>query len=123
MTGVRYTADDISKLKPFFRDQITRATDRTTVPTTHMEPSIGCKPLGTNENTPLDTPVYIVFTHYRHRLADEDGISDKACLDGLVRAGFLHDDRQAWVKGINHHQKQISLKEDEYTVIEMYKEP
>ena len=53
----------------------------------------------------------------RHRLADADGISAKALIDGLVLANVLEDDSTKFVKWVTYSQEKISKKEDEETII------
>lgn len=62
----------------------------------------------------FDSPVRIIFTHYRKRLADLDNLSTKAVLDGIVSAGFLTDDSPQQVAEITHRQIKSA---DEKTVV------
>jgi len=64
----------------------------------------------------FNTPVCITFVSYRKRLCDPDGISYKAAIDGLVKAGVLADDSPKEVKEIKFRQIQSS---EEKTVIEV----
>ena len=59
----------------------------------------------------FDTPVRITFTHVRKKLADIDGISVKAAIDGLVAIGILADDSPAWVQEVRHRQTKGSVEE------------
>ena len=65
----------------------------------------------------FDTPVRISFTHYRHTLADPDGLSVKAAVDTLVRSGILKDDSTKEVEEVSHRQVKIDKQEAERTVI------
>jgi len=53
----------------------------------------------------------------RGRLADSDGISAKAAIDGLVAGGILGDDSPAWVESVTYSQE---LSEIEETIIEVW---
>lgn len=63
--------------------------------------------------------VDIAFTHYRHKLCDPDGHCVKYWIDGIVKAGLLHDDSAKEVRKISHEQFQIDSWEQERTVIEL----
>lgn len=56
---------------------------------------------------------------YRHRLADADGISAKAAIDGLIHAGILRDDSPEFVKEVSYSQVKVSGKEMERTEIQI----
>ena len=84
-----------------------------------MEPAIRDEPMAKNETPQVVTPCCIHLRSYRHRLADSDGISGKAAIDGLVHAGILPDDSTKYVKEVRYSQEKISTKEKEYTVIEI----
>ncbi len=59
----------------------------------------------------------ILVHSYRHRLADADGISAKAAIDGLILSGVLKDDSPKYVKEVRYRQTKISTKEPESTVV------
>ena len=52
----------------------------------------------------------------RTRLADPDGVSAKAVIDGLAKAGILRDDSAKYVKEVSYSQEHS--KEDE-TIIDI----
>ena len=64
-----------------------------------------------------DPQVRVVFDHYRHRLADPDGLSGKAALDAVVRAGLLEDDSAKFVAEVTHRQHRIAREFPERTTI------
>ena len=64
----------------------------------------------------FDTQVCIYVTHYRHRLADPDGISVKAAIDGLVKVGILRDDSCKEIKEVRSRQVKIPKSQTEKTV-------
>ena len=73
--------------------------------------------MATKKDKRLNTPCGIHIHSKRHRMADADGISAKACIDGLVLAGVLEDDSTKFVKWVTYSQEKISKKEDEETII------
>ena len=75
------------------------------LPATDMEPDIGNAPLGEEEIKRFNTPVRIHIHSKRKRLADCDGISGKAALDGLVACRLLWDDSTEYVKEVTHSQE------------------
>lgn len=62
-------------------------------------------PLGADEAAPFTAPVRVTFHHTRKRLADVDGLSGKAVLDGIVAAGILADDSAKQVTQVTHCQE------------------
>ena len=65
-------------------------------------------------------PRYSIHIHSkRKRLADPDGISAKAAIDGIVRAGLLPDDSHDYIKEITFSQEKSQTNE---TIIEIYEE-
>ena len=65
----------------------------------------------------FDSQVYILVHSYRHRLADPDGVSAKAAIDGIVRVGILPNDTAKQVSEVRFKQTKIPTKEKEKTVI------
>lgn len=90
--------------------------NRTTVSTSNVEQNTGYEPLGKKEIKGFDSLVTITVTSYRKLKHDPDGISVKAVLDGLVRAGILADDSTKYVKEVR--LKSIKSKEEK-TIIEI----
>lgn len=65
----------------------------------------------------FDQRVRITITSYRRRLADPDGISGKAAIDGCVEAGILRDDSAKWVESVSFRQIKVAADQDEKTEI------
>jgi len=61
-------------------------------------------PDGANGDAAFDSPVRVTFYHTRGRLADVDGLSGKAAIDGLVAAKILTDDSAKQVTEVRHCQ-------------------
>jgi|TARA_Y100000310_G_scaffold37766_1_gene35413 hypothetical protein len=91
--------------------------NKTTDPATNMEPNIGNAPLGKKEITRHDSRICIHVHSIRKRLADTDGISAKAVLDGIVKAGLLKDDTTEFIKEITYSQEKGTPEE---TIISAY---
>jgi len=77
--------------------------------------------LGKKKVEGLSSSCNIYVFSRRHRLADVDGISAKAVLDGIVRRGLLPDDTTKEVKGIFFTQEKIGKHEEEETIITIKK--
>ena len=93
-----------------------------TFPFTDLEPYFSDASLGAKEIKRLDSRVSVHVHSLRHRLADPDGISAKAVIDGIVKAGILTDDTSKQIKEVSFSQKKISKKQAEITVIEIKSE-
>ena len=65
----------------------------------------------------FNSPVSIHVHSRRYRLADADGLSAKAVIDGFVIANLLIDDSPKYVESVTYSQEKISKKEDEETII------
>lgn len=61
--------------------------------------------MGENAITPPHPPYDITVHSIRRKSADIDGISAKAAIDGLIKAGILGDDNQEWVGSIRYTQE------------------
>ena len=86
----------------------------------NVEQITSSRKVGKKENKGLDTSVRLRIISYRWRLADADGISAKAAIDGIVQKGVLKDDSTQFVKEVSYEQIKILHKEAERTVIEIW---
>ena len=84
---------------------------------TDMEQTTRNEQMGAQKIKRLDTPCRLHIRSYRHRLADADGISAKAAIDGLVHAGVLSDDSTKEVTEVSYSQEKIPKAEQEKTII------
>jgi hypothetical protein len=75
------------------------------------EPVAACK------GAAFDSRVDIEIVSYRSRLADADGISAKAAIDGLVAAGILRDDSAKEISEVRYRQVKVKNEADEKTEI------
>ncbi len=81
-----------------------------------MESIIRNAQVGKAEGDKLDKRVCIHIHSRRRRLADPDGISAKAAIDGLAEGGILIDDSAKYVKEVSFSQEK---SETEETVIDI----
>lgn len=90
--------------------------NRTALPTTDLEPDACHESLAEEEIKGFTSQVTIRVISYRKANHDPDGISVKAVLDGIVRAGILADDSTKQVKEITFESKK---SKEEKTIIEI----
>lgn len=83
-----------------------------------MEQDTGNGNMGTEGFTGFSTPCRVHFHSVRNRLADSDGISGKAVIDGLVHAGVFTDDTTKQVTETTHSQEKKRGKEYTEVTIE-----
>jgi hypothetical protein len=86
------------------------------VPVAHLESNSGNEPSGAYEAEEVDSPVCINIHSIRRRLADPDGISGKAAIDGIVNAGLLPDDKAKIVKAVTFSQEQGRIEKTIITI-------
>jgi len=95
--------------------------DSAAFPFTNLESGNSDAPLAEEKTSGSNPPYRIHFHSLRHRLADSDGISGKAALDGLVKAGIFPDDSAKYVKSVTHSQEKTKGPEvTEITITEDY---
>ena len=82
-----------------------------------MEPDFRFEQMAKKKIARLDTCCRLHVHSRRYRLADADGLSAKAVIDGLVHAGVLQDDSPQYVKSVTQTQEKITKKETEETII------
>ena len=93
--------------------------NRTAGADANVEPDSTDAALRANEAPAFTAPVRVHVHHTRKRLADLDGLSVKAVLDGVVAAGLLADDSAKQITSITHSQ---SKGEPETTVVTITEE-
>jgi len=64
----------------------------------------------------LNNSVDIHIHSIRKRLADPDGISGKAAIDGIVKCGVLKDDSVKFVKEVRYSQEKGEPEETIITI-------
>ena len=95
--------------------------NRTTVQAPDVERITGNGTLAAKTDKRLDPPCRIHVHSIRKRLADADGVSGKAAIDGLVLGGVLEDDSTEFVKEVSYSQEKAGKGEDERTIIEIWR--
>jgi len=70
-----------------------------------------------DESTAPFTRASIEVVSYRTRLADADGISAKAAIDGIVMCGILRDDSPKEVSEVRYRQVKVKNESEEKTEI------
>jgi hypothetical protein len=91
--------------------------NRVAVQAAHMESHSRNEPVETGQAQQITPPCNIHVHSRRHGLADADGISFKATLDGIVAAKILPDDNAQVVKEVTYSQEKIGRYEQEETII------
>jgi len=93
---------------------------RPAVPAADMECPACRPPVAPTLHPQVDSPCRIRVLCKRHRLADPDGISIKAVLDGLVLAGILSgDSAKEIIESPVVRQVHIERDEREETIVEI----
>jgi hypothetical protein len=85
--------------------------------TSDVELPASCQSLAASKGAAFVAQVDITIVHYRSRLADPDGISIKAAIDGLVMCGILKDDSAKEVREIRQRQVKVKNADEEKTEI------
>lgn len=88
--------------------------DNFTNTSSHVEQNTGNASNEQKNTAGFTSPCRIHFHHIRKRLADIDGVSGKAVIDGLVHEKILQDDSPKYVKEVTHSQEK---GEPEMTII------
>lgn len=88
-----------------------------TLPPPNVEPHPSNAPLAEEEATGPDSRASILVHSRRRRLTDPDGVSAKAAIDSLVKAGILVDDSALYVREVRYSQEKIKKGDEEETII------
>jgi len=83
----------------------------------NVERLVGDGPLEAEERSGLLTPCRIHIHCVRKRLADADGISGKAVIDGLVHAKILPDDSTKYVEKFFSQSQEKGNAEVSYIIL------
>ncbi|HDY87976.1 MAG TPA: hypothetical protein ENH82_07685 [bacterium] len=85
----------------------------------NVEQNIGDELLGKKKAPRFTAPVRIAVCSTRGRLADTDGLSIKAVLDGIVKANILADDTPKEIKEIRFSQEKGRPEKTVITITEI----
>ena len=111
--GLRWTEDDFKR----YAEQHKIRKVRISVPPAYMEPDSSNEPVAKKGSKGLDSRCCIDVVSYRHRLADADGISAKALIDGLIHSQILPNDSPEYVQEVRFSQVKIPKTEMEFTEV------
>jgi len=90
--------------------------DNTTAAAADMESNFSHEPLGQEKITRFTSPVRCHIHSIRKRLADVDGISGKAILDGIVKTGLLKSDTTEQIVEVTYSQEKGETEETIITI-------
>jgi hypothetical protein len=93
--------------------------DRASDSASNVEQAARDEPIQTGRHPTFDSRVDIRVVSYRTRLADADGLSAKAAIDGLVHAGVIRDDSTKEVREVSYSQVKVKNKNEEKTLIQI----
>lgn len=96
-----------------------KANHNSSIPIADMEQDLADDAVGKERYAKFNTPVRIHIHSVRRRLADTDGLSAKATIDGLVHAKILKDDSPKEVKEVTYSQEKTKGKEETIITIEV----
>jgi hypothetical protein len=85
--------------------------------TADVELPVGRESVAAGKGAAFDSRVSVEVVSYRSRLADADGISAKAAIDGLVMCGILADDTTKEISEVRYRQVKVKNASDEKTEI------
>lgn len=88
--------------------------DRASNTNADLEQVVSHESLAAKASARFDSPVCIHIHSVRKRLADPDGVSAKAAIDGIVKEGVLVDDSAKYVEEVSYSQEK---GKDEKTII------
>jgi Holliday junction resolvase RusA-like endonuclease len=88
-----------------------------TLPLAALEQNFSHERMGKKKTKGLDTRVNIYVRSYRKAKHDPDGVSAKATIDGLVKAGVLADDSTNEVRKVTFESVKVKEYEEERTEI------
>lgn len=112
MSGIRLTEEEYADLLARQRARY----NRPAVPVADVECNSGNESTAADD-TKKDHPRFRIHVHSkRRRLADPDGISIKAAIDGLVRGGLLADDSAKEIQDVTFSQEKSAIEETIITV-------
>jgi hypothetical protein len=84
---------------------------------TDLERTVGNESIQASKSPAFDSQVSIRIHSYRCSLCDVDGVSGKACIDGLVLAGVIADDSTKEVREVTYAQTKVAHKYQEKVVV------
>jgi hypothetical protein len=123
MKGARFTLHEAFRLGPKARHAIQRELGLdfgSSVSACNVESTSCHESLATQKVQRLCTQCRIHVHSRRKRKADSDGVSCKAVIDGLERAGILQADSPEYVSYTTQSQAKCKKGETEETVVQLF---
>lgn len=114
MSGIHWTKKQYREFLEKQNAKKNKDRNRNSRKTSNLEPNPRHEPMAKRKVCQINAPVHIHIHSVRKRLADIDGISGKAAIDGLVEGGILPDDNPKYVKKVSFSQEK---DKDERTII------
>lgn len=116
MSGIRWTQEEWTA---YLQRRIFARENSSAISAADVESTP--QPIAASENVDEEVhPRFRIHVHSRRRrLADPDGISVKAAIDGLVKGGILRDDSAKYISAVTFTQEFSKLEE---TIIEVWQE-
>lgn len=111
----------ITDFPEHYQEQIRRQIEtchRNSGPVANVERAFVCKPLGTKENPRFAHPVRVTVRTTRRAEVDNRAVSEKAVVDGLVKAGILANDSKKEIKELFVPEPEIGPEEKTIIIIE-----
>lgn len=109
MSGIRWTEEDYAVWKA-------KSDNRPAVSAPDVESDSQHGSTAAHVDQEVHSRVCIHVHSKRRRLADPDGISAKAAIDGLVKAGVLRDDSAKYIEAVTFSQQCAEVEETIITV-------
>ena len=94
-----------------------------TVPVTDLESGSCDAPLAKKETSGYAPRACLHIHSYRKRLTDPDGVSAKAVIDGIVKAGLLPDDSTEYIAQVSYGQEKATEEKTIITVTFLPEKP
>ena len=104
--------------KEQIRGQLQKNDNRNTNTSPDMERTFICKPLGTKKNPRYNTPVRVMVCTTRKAETDNRAVSEKAVVDGIVKAGILKNDTKKRIPELVVPEPEINENEKTLITIE-----
>lgn len=112
MTGIRWTESELNEYLAHYNRSAVSAAD--------VKPNLSNALDAAPQAVQVDKRFRVRVTSSGRRLADTDGNSAKAVLDGITAAGVWRDDSSTFVEEISFTQK---VGEEDQTIIEIVEVP
>lgn len=114
--GLHWTEEQFAAHMARFK---TEGNDRAAVQAADVEPADVHTGKAADKAHGVHSRVRIAVHSRRRRLADPDGVSAKAVIDGLRAGGLIVDDSARYVEGVSYSQEKSKVEETVISVWEI----